>query len=70
MKPDLSQLNEEQLQHLLNLENLKFSHGIDEGLPFDTLRQIRQNIRVLREEIERRANSHSVTEMPRRAASA
>ena len=70
MKPDLSQLNEEQLQHLLNLENLKFSQGIDEGLPFDTLRQIRQNIRVLREEIERRTNSHNVTEMPRRAASA
>ena len=70
MKPDLSQLKDEQLHRLLEIENLKFSEGIDQGLPFNTLRQIRHDIRVIREELERRTKSQNVTELRRRAASA
>ena len=54
MKTNLTNLTNEELKSLLHTENYKFSQGIEKGLPFDSLQQIRAGIRQITNELERR----------------
>lgn len=54
MKPDLGRLSNEELRRLLHTENYKFNQGLDQGLSFNALKEIRQAIRAITAELEAR----------------
>jgi hypothetical protein len=54
MKPDYSRLSNEDLKRLLHTENYNFNMGLERGLSFNELKEIRQTIRAIHAEIEAR----------------
>ena len=54
MDLDLLNLTDEELKAFLHNKNFKFNLGIEKGLSLDTLQTIRNEIRLITNEMERR----------------
>ena len=54
MLQNLSLLNREELHELFFKESLRFTEGMDNGLSFDGLKQIRINLREIALELQKK----------------
>lgn len=54
MSRELSNLSNDELKNLYMEESMQFREGMDKGLPFDTLKEIRISLKEIQAEMDRR----------------
>ena len=64
MEPNLASMTKEELKRLLHRENYRFIQGLDKGASFNDLKEIRNSIRQITDELNSRNLNNSDAHLP------